>query len=543
MMDITPPLPSIEDRNDATGLRRLLNSRLWIPFAAAFLVGMLVHSPVYGNGLVNPDGLWHGEYSVAGTWEASLGRWGLYFVDILQGGINSSVLAAFWTILFVSLAGALVASLFQIRCIVKAIAMPMLLTCSPMVAMLLTYPYCAGAYALSFLLGVLAVYAIHAFPGKVKGTLISTLCVVLLVGLYQSSLGVTLAVAAGYVLMRLLRRPDELRAVGKEALHLCIAVIAGMVLYYALMHLALRVWGVSLSEYKGAGSASILSILRSIPDGIRHAYLYFQAFFLKDYIARNPYYTGVIYCLLAGVALISLAVRLATAESKRPLPSVLCLLLVAVLPVCCNIINLLVPQTEFYLLMTGGMMMALPLWIALTDVGGGSEGRRSVLRLRRGLDIGGTALAFALVWVFVLSSQTDASVLQASKNQTIALANRVWQQVEASEDYVPDETTLLIAGHPQEGNFPNPSQLTDKANVYANWGIVWNAYDGNIHTWAQVFRQYLGVTYAGVSAEQFAEISASEAFQQMPLYPRAGSVQRIHDVLVVKISDTAAWAD
>lgn len=263
----------------ATGLRQLSNKLTWIPLLVSFAAGMLVHFTLYSDGLVNPDGLWQGAYSIAGTWELSLGRWGLQLVDMLHAGVNSMPLMALITVFLIALAGTLIVSLFQVKGMAQAILIPTALTCSPLVAMFITYPYCGDAYALSILLGVLAVYAVHALKGTVKRIIASTVCITLLISLYQSSLGVMLAVAAGYVLMCLLRSPVDGKAIGKQVLQLAAAFVLGVLLYYGLTQIFLRIGGVSMADYKGAGDVGILYILQNLGDGVKDAYLSYRDFF------------------------------------------------------------------------------------------------------------------------------------------------------------------------------------------------------------------------------------------------------------------------
>lgn len=541
-MDTIHSSPSTND--NANGLRRLLNTNVWIPLLVAVVAGMLVHSTIYVNGLVTPDGLWYGEYSLAGSWEISIGRWGLYLVDLLHGGINSNTMIAFFAILYTALAGVLLNSLFQVKCTAKAIIIPTVLTCSPMLSMFITYPFCADAYALSILLGVFSVYAISAFSGTVKKIVISALCVMLLTSVYQSSLGVTLAVAAGYLIMRLLRDAGELKAAAKDILHVIIAVVVGVILYYAVTQLILIIWDASLADYKGASSVSISHILQNIPGGIRNAYKFFWAFFLNDWMVKNVFFTKYVYIILAVIALVSMIIRFVSGGRKHPYLPVICLVLLVLLPVCCNVICLIVPETDIYLLMAAGMMMTIPLLIAMTDINRDGESEKKVPAwLQKGLRVGGAAVAAVLVWAFILTCQTDAIVMRSAKNQTTMLANRIWQHVETREDYIQGETRLLVAGRPMDGNYPNPSRLLYEANPYATWGLVWETYNGNLHTWEQVFRQYIGTTYRNCTVEEYAAIAATEAFDRMTLYPDAGSIQMIDDVLVVKISDVSGWSN
>lgn len=59
-METAPSLPLAGGKTDAFGLHRLRNKKVWIPLLVAFVAGMLVHSTIYLNGLVTPDGVWRG---------------------------------------------------------------------------------------------------------------------------------------------------------------------------------------------------------------------------------------------------------------------------------------------------------------------------------------------------------------------------------------------------------------------------------------------------------------------------------------------------
>lgn len=259
---------------------------------------------------------------------------------------------------------------------------------------------------------------------------------------------------------------------------------------------------------------------------------------MKDWVVKNVYFASVLYCILAALALGAFILRLVRGREKPFYSPVIGLILILLFPICCNIISLMVPGVAIYLLMAGGMMMTIPLLIALTDLNTAGEGeKKPTLLVAKILRYSAAVVAALLVWTSVLACQTDASVMQVNKNQTIALAGRIWQQIEAREDYVPHETPVLIIGHPNDGNYPNPSPLVDKANVYATWGTVWRAQEGNMATWSQIYQQYLGVAYQSCSLEDALAISQSEEFQQMPLYPASESIAWVNGVLVVKIAD------
>lgn len=518
-----------------------LFQRQCIPIIIAFIAGMLVHFTLYSNGLMTPDGIWHEAASFSGTWEVSLGRWGLYLIEQLRGGLNSSLLSSVTAILFSAIAGSFLAELFQIKNKLTSMMIATSITCSPMISMFLTYPYCADAYAISFLLGILAVYAVIKTPNKTIGIILGILFTTFSTGIYQTGLGVMLATSIGYLLLNLLRNPDQLNSVLKDSLRLFITVIIGTLLYYGIVQLSLIIWNTELSSYKGADSVGLGNIIQNILVGIQSAYQNFEVFFLDNWIARNSYGENYLYIAIIILTILSILTKLKQLL-KYPLVILSILICIIVFPLCANVITIVIPGTAIYLLMASGMMITIPLLIAIINQDNSFNTELLFQKIHTLLNKGAIILLGLLIWAYALSSNTDSLVMLNNKNLTLQLANRVWYQIESNQNYVPFETTILIAGTPDQGNYPNPSALTEKANDYASsYGMIWNTYEGSSNTWLRFYRLYLGIDYIMCSPEQFKEIAQTTTFKEMPLYPAEESIQVINGILVVKISEVTDW--
>lgn len=525
-----------------TGKNKLNVKGFCLPVILSLAAGLVVHFILYSNHLLTPDGIWSGDYSISGQWDATLGRWGIYFFDLLQGGINSYPLSSFLALLFFSVGGVMIADLFQITGAVKTTLIAATITCSPMAAITLTYSYRSTVYGLSFLLAVLAVY----LTLKLENTLISIgagiLCTVLSLSILQSHFGTLLAAGAGYFIISFLRDPANLKAYRFRAVKLLITCAAGMLLYYVLTMVALRAWNVDASSYP----FGFTHVITSLPTGTIEAYGSFSTFFLNSWVARNAYGEIYLYIAVAVVALAALVICLIQ-NIRRILSVLLVIALLLIFPVFCNVINLLEPGTYLDLLMASGMMVTVPLLAAIICSAGNAvwieKADDTTRPIGKWSNILVSILLFALVWTYTLSNQTDSLVMRENKVQTTQLANRIWQELEHHPSYKNGETPLIIAGNPNDGNYPVISNLQYKTNSYTKWGLIWRGFDSSTYTWYGVFTQNLGVSYAVCPPEQFRDIAGAAQFRRMPLYPADGSVAMIDGVMVVKMAEVEDWLE
>jgi|GEM_PF-2353549 len=518
-----------------------LNYDAWlVPLSVCFFVGLIVHFSLYSNGLMTPDGLWRGEYGFGAHWQIQLGRWGLYIVELTRGGIHSQVLCAVLAILYSSIAGIMIAKIFYVtnKYVMALIAIS--ITCSPMVAMFITYPFSADAYALSLLLAALAVYCVTTMKPKIIGIVASISCITFCIGLYQSSIGMVLAIAIGYIIISLLREPEKLSVILKNSLWVLLALFISTVLYYVITVITQFAWNVPMADYKGASNFGIYNIISHLPNSLYHALRDFTRFFTGTTIARNAFNERTFYLLILAITVTKLVFNFMEMK-KKPATIITIIVLLVMLPFASNIICILTPDAGMYLLMVSGMMVMVPLMLGIINVKGNLGLDSKLGNMQKNLKLGVKVIVTLLIWSYVLSNQTDAIVMNIGKNQTLSYAEWMWSEIREHDDYIHGKTMILIAGVPWEYEAPNESTASAKANSYALWGLVWGDYNGSVYTWSEVYRQYLGITYVICPTELFKEIVETDEFARMPYFPEEGSIQMIRNVLVVKFSDTTYW--
>lgn len=504
-------------------------------FVISFITGLIVHFTVYSNQLVTPDGTIAGFYRLSGEWELSLGRWGLVLADALQGGVSNGLFSAMLSLLFISLSGIVLMRLFNIKTLLLGVLLCLTLTCSPMAAMILMYPYCALPYSLSIFFAILSVYLTFMSSSKKLLTIgLGVLFLAFSISFYQSNLGTFLIVGAAYVILYLLHPDHQFTEVMKGVKKFVVISFAGVLVYGVVMKLSLHLANVNMADYKNADQISPLHSLRALNSSIKATYQTFYQFFFSDEIVRNAFGEKYIYLGL-GLFCLLLFAFLTVKIKKSPTMFFISTGILCIFPILANVIQLAIPGAFVYLLMASGMMMIVPFIIGLFNLWYHSSHMTS--KVKRGVAVLFMSLVIGLVWTYSLTNQNDALIMLSDQRQSQQLANRIWSQLEQSE-YRNGETTLLITGTPHKGNYPTPyPKLMERANEGAKFGTVWETYDGNIDTWYNFFQMHLGVSYKRCTPEQFKKIAETRIYQEMPLYPEKQSIKEIDGVYVVKISD------
>lgn len=504
----------------------------WL-FVVTLLVAAGAHYVIYTNHLQNFDSLHIGSLYIADFWEFSprwetqQGRWGLRFVDMLRGGINQPPLSAFLLLLFYTLAALLLVRLFRVRSRLLRWLIPLTVVCAPYTAEVETYHYCSAAYALSFLLAVMAVTWVACCTVRWRW-IPGALCLLLALSLYQASLGVAAGLSLMLIIFQLLRSPQDSRRTLCLTGQLMAMGIAGTAGYYVALKFFLRYYDTSLAGINGINLVG-LDLLKNLPEGLANAYVDFGKYFFTHDIAQNYYGQRVGYLLLFAVTLVVLVRWLVT--GYRPAVAAGIAVLIALLPAALDVTDDINPNTRVELRMAGALVLMVPFCLALIDAA-----PRCTRHRVRWTVAAGAVCTVILLRGFVLQINNDAMVMLAQKNKIVNLANRICLQLEQNPDYQAG-AEVCILGEPQKGLYEDLSPLNDKASGLAQFGLLSFDPTFNSRGWHSLYWEELGINLNWCSDEETRTVCATDTFQQMPSYPQEGCIRTIDGVVVVKVAE------
>ena len=208
-----------------------------------------------------------------------------------------------------AMAAVIINEVLQIKNAFLRYAAAICVVSAPLIANLASYYFMFLAYGISMLA---AVYSVR-FLTKVKGWYaipVSSVLLMISLGLYQSSLGVAAGLCAMVLILKLFDKAEKLSDIGKQFLRFIIYGIIGVGLYYGILKIVLNVKDIAIADYAGIGSFGISAFVSNFAQGIRQAYADFAAYFYGDTIMSNAYYVKEAYWILSILSAAAMAVHL-----------------------------------------------------------------------------------------------------------------------------------------------------------------------------------------------------------------------------------------
>lgn len=347
-------LDTIEEK--VRGACRRLDWRLLAAVSLAALAGMLAaHGFAFANLFPNHD-------STVLVFDAQwtmyvLGRWAqnLYF-PLIRGKIAAPWLIGGFSIVYMALSGACIASLLRLRRAAAVLLTALLAACASVTSALATYTYETDAYLLAMLLacvGVLWLEKTRPVAGILGAAVLFCGCLALYQAYIQFALGLFLL-----VLLRQALEGASWRAWLLHGVRMLASLAAGAVLYLVSVKISLALTGYQLAD-TGNGLAQLTRLgPAAILAGIPATYLHFFKTLL-GYSGWNDRGMRAASAVLLLLTLWGLFLRLRGKTRRAVVQS---LIAVALLPLGLNVVYLLA-SGNVYILMQHAVFLiyALPL--------------------------------------------------------------------------------------------------------------------------------------------------------------------------------------
>lgn len=353
----------------------------------------------------------------------------------------------------------------------------------------------------------------------------------LAIGIYQSYLGFIIGLAIMLPILQLLRG-EKIKEVLIDILYSMIGVGLGVIVYYGMVQISLRVIQVTMASYKGANEVGILSVIKALPNTILETYQTFFSYFWGEKIIKNANYgRGIFYTILFGFSILVLTVKMIKLKEDRIKRIFLILVGLILVPIGLDIVEIIVPTANVYILMCYQYTLILVFCISLLEL------RKESMLLSKLFIIGSILI---ICWTYYLADNASYTAIKITQNQAQATANRIVDRIEQHPEYK-QGMKLCIVGHVNNENLMNKLPVyTGTYGGLTNKPIFHGTWDGERGTWIKFFNTYLGFLYEVCSQKEYEEIISSEQFEKMKVYPEEDSVKVINGIMVVKLTNNPA---
>ena len=495
-------------------------------FLSCFAAGYLAHLFAFTNLIPNSDGL----SRVFDTQQMTVaGRWFLHYASFFHGFLQAPAVIGFFTVLFLSLAAGFTVSLLRIEGSVQAGLAGVLMAVFPSVAFTLLYLFTSSAYSFGILLAVLSVWLTDRKPRLLIPGALVLACAV---GTYQAYFGVAAALALIRVLCFAMDPDRSAKQTLRFGLRFLALLLAGLALYYVELLVFLRVKHLTLMDYKDIGELGSGSLLGTMLSRLGAAYTDFST------LCPTPLLAAASLAFLGTGVWALVRIGLRSGQLRRPAFWLRVLPLLALLPLALNVPVLLVKHPRDY--MRYSLVFGCVLVLALTDRACHSPQpapcpaeqdapRPAEPRGTKRLSRAAVCLGLLLSILFFQRDNLAYTAAATAHRATLSFATRLVFRVEALPGYESGMEVVIIGSYPDElytgevaafaeVDAPSYSVLTLNKHVY------------------YYLNDWLNVPWQEPPEETFLEVSGSETFRAMPLYPSDGSVVIEDGRVIVKLS-------
>lgn len=512
---------------------RQINERLkpYFPvFLWCMLFSYLVYHSLIANGLVNTDdGLWEYSYYKSGSWSLSLGRWFSLYFDRLRFGIQTEPVNALTALACFSAGLIVVFDALAVRMSRKMIFLASsLFLGSVSVCITLSYRFMSPNFAMAFLLAVCAAWVSIKVKKFLAAVIAGGVLLALSLGLYQAYIGCTCLVILGWLMISLCDEKREVKAVFFDMLKGIMTGVAGAAFYYLALTVHLRFFHLELSDYNGANTYSLYNTVKSLGLSIPYTYRTFGRFYLGN-MAKINLVKDIYYVVFAIVLLFAIK-KIVQLFKVNKIKALLFAVFTGTVPLACGAVFIITTNVA------GSLQMMIPMSLCLTVilcVEMSVETWEKKWRWVLGLNL---VALLVVLYGSILQIQIDQESMLEGRTSTAMLGERIIDKLDDTGNLEPG-LQYCVLGIAAYNNLFSYTRIMDAANAYARVG-GWNEdYTCMRRSWQSVFEYLCGFDLEICSSSDYAAMLNNPSVQAMPVFPEEGSIARIGDIVVVKVSE------
>ena len=509
-------------------LRQRTTSPQRAAFLCCFVAGYLIHLFAFTNIIPNSDGL----SRVFDPQQMTVsGRWFLHYASFLNSFTQMPALIGFFSMVFLALAAAGVVTALHLHSRTLSAFAGVLMAAFPCLGYTFLYMFTASAYCLAILLAVAAVCLVKkgGWPRTLAGVVLLALCM----GIYQAYAAVAVALSLLVVLRECLNTRSTLKGTVRLGFRLVGFLAVGAVLYYGILQIFLTVKDLELLDYLGMSDAGSGYPIARIPSLILSTYKQLILFFFWPN-GTNTFTTPLLAVLNWAALALALVCFLAIVRRRtlwrEPWRVVGALVLAALLPLAVGFAQIISPFSDATPIMKYAYVLVYAAVLMVADQG------LSLLPRPRAGAVASGALALCMACVTLYCANINNLLYTASEQAhraTLSYATRLLSRIESCPGYTGEEEVLIIGSFPTDRIYSTIESyaLVDHYSVPRDTVAPLNK-----HIYYYL-NDWLNVPIGEPEEETMIQVSQSEEFQAMPLYPADGSVQMLDGRVVVKIQE------
>ena len=510
------------------------DSKKRIAFTITLLVAIITHITMITEMIMSQDGLWNSiQYARPGDWEKTLGRWGIELIERFNFFIAIPTVSTISCILCMSIASVFLIDIFEFKSKISIIFTSLILAVTPTLTATLLYIYTAFAYCANFLISILVIWFLYKFKYKKIGVVLSSICFMLTLSIYQSYIGVSIGICIMVNILNIIKNNKKTKEIFKDIGKAILVTIIGVILYLGMTKIILTINSLEFADYKDYKSnITIMAMAQNLGHSIVNTYKDFFMFFLgNDIVYNTNYRREVIYGVFLVIFAIASILSIINIEEKdkkeKIIKSILAGIFIILLPIGLNFIDILVVENEIYSLTAIQMVLMIPFAFAIFEI------------LQKSVVLKWLCIICCvyIIGTYYIATNASYAALKLTYNQAYSTTMRIMDRIETTEGYERD-FPILFGGIVGNDNYPRTSNLYG----YTIGSIVNNTafhgpYGGAMGTWINFIKIFYGLDIEICTPEVYQKIVTGEEYKKMENFPAKESIKIIDGIIVVKLSE------
>lgn len=514
-------------------MNQKVGKHIKICFISGIVVGMIIHFYMMTNKLPNWDDATNLSAYGSGDY---LGRWFLKYIHPLGSEHSIPAVHGFLMILFLTLAACIVMEILGLKSMTAAVLVPALMVTFPSVACTMTFMFMAHTSGMAILMICLAVYLLRKYR---FGWIPCTVLLICSMGVYQSYISIAIALMLMGMMADLLDNKDYKKTFWNGIVCVVVLLVAVLV-YMKLCHIINP--NMDNETYGGVGNMGKIPI-GDMPVLLARCYKRFLEYFIWKpfaFMSRTMQICNICVCIMACILGVFMIVVKKLYEKVWNL--LLFCTIAFFMPLAVAFIYFMAPEVDYSMLMLYAYVLIYVTVIMLLEKASEHwSGTKSSSIKNLFIKI----CSFAVVIVMVISCYSNYLIsneayfrMDLSKQRVESYFNRILANVEAQPGYKAGDAVTILGEFNYKDNpsvvetdFVDTEVLREMSGVALENGLITSGVrDDFIET-------YVGFSMADISWSEKESIMESQAFIDMPVYPAAGSIQKLDNIWVVKLCE------
>lgn len=486
-----------------------------VTIISTFIAGLLSYMFIFSNKLVNHDEICC-MFSKGGS--IASGRWGMEFMEFLFPNFSMPWIYGIISISFVAATCCFIMNIFNINNRICQIILSGLIVTFPSFAGIFSYMFTSTSYALAFFLSVLSVYLITL--KKFRYITLSVFALVISLSIYQAYIAVSASLLIVLLIQSVLNHTTNESTVFKNAIKYFCVLISSIVAYIAISTLVFFISGTFFSEYAQENLSSNETFLQKII----LTYITFFDIFFGEFSLMDSLLITIVH--FAATFITGFGILLWAIHNRNIKQIILLALFIGLLPLSvCSILLIVSYYSVHTLMMYSFISLYVLSFVVIQSV-------TKPLKVRHFLFNSVCILTSVVLINNIYVANREQLKMHLAYENTFSFYSSIVSAIKSTPDF-DAQTKVALVGSSNE-------KLTDFSEYFTAKGFV-GARDNrlliNSYSREAFIKYYIGFDIEFASEEEIDNILNYPEFKEMPIYPYYGSIQKINNFIVIKLSE------